>query len=134
LRGFTVHACSDITGFGLLGHATEIASKSGVRLVVDADVIPWLPGAQRYAHEERLPGGAYRNRQYYEPLAECGVTFGAGVSAINQQLLFSPETSGGLLAAVPPDEAPAVLTEFESRGLPIWRVGHVEIGRGIDVR
>lgn len=133
-REVGVHACTDVTGFGLLGHATEVAIKSGVAIEIDHAAIPWLPGVARYAAEGRFPGGADRNREYYEALPEVGVTFVDGVAADIQQLLFSPETSGGLLLTVAPERGDALLDAFAAGGHGIWELGTVRAGRGILVR
>jgi selenide,water dikinase len=129
-----VHACTDITGFGLLGHATEVAVKSDVAIEIDHSAIPWLPGVDRYAAEGRFPGGANRNRDYYETLPEAGVTFSEGVSAEIQRLLFNPETSGGLLLSVAAERGDALLDAFAKAGHGIWELGTVRDGRGIVVR
>ena len=129
-----VHACTDITGFGLLGHATEVAVKSGVAIEIDHTAIPWLPGVDRYAAEGRFPGGANRNRDYYETLPEAGVTFADGVSSEIQQLLFNPETSGGLLITIAAERGDTLLAAFADAGHGIWELGTVRDGRGIVVR
>jgi selenide,water dikinase len=129
-----VHACTDITGFGLLGHATEVAVKSDVAIEIDHSAIPWLPGVDRYAAEGRFPGGANRNRDYYETLPEAGVMFAEGVSAEIQRLLFNPETSGGLLLSVAAERGDALLDAFAKAGHGIWELGTVRDGRGIVVR
>ena len=129
-----VNACTDITGFGLLGHATEVAVKSGVALEINASLIPWLPGAERYAADGRFPGGAGRNRDYYEPLPEVGITIGESVPSDIARLLFSPETSGGLLLSVPSERAQALRDAFSGAGCELWEIGGVREGRGITVR
>ncbi len=132
-REVGVHACTDITGFGLLGHATEVAVKSGVAIEIDHAAIPWLPGVARYAAEGRFPGGANRNREYYETLPEAGVTFADDVAPDIQRLLFNPETSGGLLLAVAADRGDALLEAFAAAGHGIWEIGTARDGRGIVV-
>jgi selenide,water dikinase len=129
-----VHAATDVTGYGLLGHASEMAVKSGVALELLAAAMPWLPGALRYAAQRRYPGGAQRNRAHYERDAECGVTFDAAVPRDVQRLLFSPETSGGLLLAAPAARGDELLTAARSAGQEIWEIGVVREGRGIHVR
>jgi selenide,water dikinase len=133
VREVGAHACTDITGFGLLGHATEVAIKSGVALEIVADAIPWLPGARRYATEGRVPGGSGRNRDFYEPLTEAGVTLPADIPDDIATLLFSPETSGGLLLAVPEELASAMRDAFAEAGHGLWEIGAVREGRGIRV-
>jgi selenide,water dikinase len=128
-----IHSCTDVTGFGLLGHATEMAIKSGVGMELESGALPWLPGTERYAAEGRLPGGMTRNRDFYAQLPECGVTFQATVSQTIQELMFNPETSGGLLIAVPKERAEALTTAFAGAGHGLWRIGRVTGGRSIHV-
>ena len=128
-----VNACTDVTGFGLLGHATEMAIKSAVGIELDSTVLPWLSGTERYAAEGRLPGGMGRNRDFYEKNPECGVTFAESVSQTTRELMFNPETSGGLLLAVPEERAEALTTAFSGAGHGLWRIGRVIGGRAIHV-
>jgi len=124
-----VHACTDITGFALLGHGYEMAEKSGVRLRLYADRLPFLEGALQYAEDWLFPGGACRNQKYYERW----VDFAPSVSEEMQMLLFTPETSGGLLIAVPRFEAQALLRRLEEGGDRGWIIGEVVEGEGIEV-
>ena len=91
------HALTDITGFGLLGHAWEMAQAGGVRFQFEAAQLPLLPGALAYAEAGAFPGGMGRNRDFFAPHVQF-----VGVADVWQKLLWTPETSGGLLAAVPP--------------------------------
>ncbi len=134
IRASGATACTDITGYGLLGHLTEMAVKSGVGFDVDAAALPWLPGAMRYAAEGRFPGGSDRNRDYYEPLPECGITHDAGLSEETVRLLYSPETSGGLLVSIGDADADALVTAFAGAALPLWEIGRARDGAGIAVR
>lgn len=134
IRDVGVHACTDITGFGLLGHATEVALKSGVALEIVAEHVPWLPGVLTYAADGRFPGGAHRNRDHYTMEPECGVTIATSVPEDVARLLFSPETSGGLLVSVPIASADALRDAFSDAGHDIWEIGSVSEGRGITVR
>ncbi len=93
------HSMTDITGFGLLGHAHEMAHLSLVDFRIDMDKLPWLPGAIGYGQAGAFPGGMARNLDYYSRW----VTFGEGVSVLMQDMLWTPETSGGLLVAVAPE-------------------------------
>jgi selenide, water dikinase len=95
-RSFAVHACSDVTGFGLLGHAVEMAMGSGVSLVLDATALPLLPDAPALAARGFVTGGCGRNRLY---LADK-VVVERGVNPALQEVAFDPQTSGGLLIAV----------------------------------
>ena len=124
-----VHAVTDITGFALLGHSYEMATKSGVRLVFDLAALPFLDGAMAYAEQTLFPGGTCRNEDAYRH----GVTFGPSVSEDVQQLLFTPETSGGLLISVSPDKIDALCALFAQHDHPCWVVGKVVEGEGIEV-
>ncbi len=90
---------TDITGFGLLGHAHEMAEQAGVDFRFALDKLPFLPGAIGYGKMGTFPGGKGNNNVFFDP----HVTFGDGVSILMQDMLWTPETSGGLLAAVPPE-------------------------------
>jgi selenide,water dikinase len=124
-----VHACTDITGFALLGHGYEVAEKSGVRLEFQFDRLPFLDGAVEYADQWLFPAGTCRNEEAYGD----GVTFDEHVSEEMQQLLFTPETSGGLLVSVPPDKIEALLDLFAQEGHPAWMIGQVVAGQGVHV-
>ncbi|GAG12477.1 unnamed protein product, partial [marine sediment metagenome] len=112
LRGATLHAVTDITGFGLLGHAWEVASKSGLRLQVRFDDLPFHPGALHYADELLFPAMANLN------MADYGehVIFAKRLEYERQLLTFCPETSGGLLISLSPQEAEAFLARYEALG------------------
>jgi len=125
-----VHGGTDVTGFSLLGHGAEIAAASGVRLQFDYGRIPILEGAKRYAREWHFPGGASDNRLYFQGQ----VTVEGKLEEWELMLLFDPQTSGGLLLSVPEARAAALLAEAEKDGFPIWEVGRVVEGAGIEVR
>jgi selenide,water dikinase len=114
-------SATDITGFGLLGHATEMADGGGVTFVLRLDVIPFLPGVEGYADQWLFPGGSAANQQAYE----AGVRFAAGITAEEKMLLFDAQTSGGLLIAVPEGQLDAFATEMDQRNAPWWHVGAV---------
>ena len=97
IQAVGVHACTDVTGFALLGHGMELATKSDVRLRLYVDALPFLAGAARYADEGRFPGGTCSNQRAYERQ----VDYAPSITETTRQLLFTPETSGGLLVAVP---------------------------------
>jgi selenide,water dikinase len=124
LRGAT-----DITGFGLLGHAQEIAERSGVRLVLAVADLPFLPGAVGYADDWLFPAGTCHNERGYAHAVE----FVADLSEEMQQLLYTPETSGGLLLAVPPERLAEWEQQCATARQPFWQVGRVEEGRGVAV-
>ena len=122
-----VHACTDITGFGLLGHGLEMARGSGVDLVLNAGDIPVLPQTRELAAMGLVPGGAYNNRHY----VENSVSIDAGVSEALQDILYDPQTSGGLLIAVGKDRVKSLLDDLFARGVKAARViGRVEAGSG----
>jgi selenide, water dikinase len=129
-----VNGCTDITGYGVIGHAMEMALKSEVQIVLDAKNIPVLDGAERYAAEGRLPGGANRNREYYSHPDSGGLSIDPLVPQITADLLFDPETSGGLLITASDMRAEALKTAFQAMGEPIWEIGRVGAGSGVKVR
>ncbi len=130
-RAAGVRACTDVTGFGLMGHATEMSIKSGVQLRISTSNVPLLPGAERYAEEGRIPGGGHRNMDYYETLPECGVSSEVSLPEWQKALLFGPETSGGLLIGIDKSAASSLEAEFASRGIDVWKIGEVVDGLGI---
>jgi selenide,water dikinase len=124
-----VHAATDITGFALLGHGYEVAEKSGVELRFYLDKLPFLDGAMGYAAQGLFPGGTCRNEDAYEH----GVTFAPQISEKIRQLLYTPETSGGLLISVAPGKVEALTALFAQEGHSCWVVGEVAAGSGIRV-
>jgi selenide,water dikinase len=124
LRGAT-----DITGFSLLGHGWEICQASGVGLRFDFASLPFTKGAQRYAQEFIFPGGASDNRMYYGK----HVHFDSRLDEPSQMLLFDPQTSGGLLLAVPPDKLSGYQKRAAELQQPVWLVGEVLPGNMIEV-
>ncbi|GAC1384765.1 MAG: selenide, water dikinase SelD [Herpetosiphon sp.] len=126
-----VHAVTDITGFGLLGHAAEIARNSAVGLCITAKAVPFLPGALAYAQEGILPGGLNRNRVYLE--TDGYVRYGAKVEEATIRLLHDPQTSGGLLILLPPDAATRLQALYAATGQSCWQIGEVTSSIGIEV-
>jgi len=120
-----IHAVTDVTGFGLLGHAREMAAGSGVSLRIDHAKVPLLPGAREAAHGGFLAGGLQSNREF---VASC-VEFAANVDEDSRALLFDPQTSGGLLIAIAPDNASALCAELHRRQIPASPIGEVVPGR-----
>ncbi len=116
-----IHAVTDITGFGLLGHAREMAAGSGVSLEMDHAKIAYLPGAIQAAREGHLAGGLKNNREF---VGEC-VGFAESVPEEFRNLLFDPQTSGGLLAAIAREAADRVLAALERRGVAARAIGAV---------
>ena len=121
-RAFEPHAVTDVTGFGLLGHVYELATRSHVRIELDAGSLPALPGALELAGEGIRTGGDARNRAY---VGRALTVDGAGEDRV--ALAFDPQTAGGLLLALPPERAGAF--EDAAGGLAI-RVGRVAAGDG----
>jgi selenide,water dikinase len=115
-------AATDVTGFGLLGHATEMAEASGVTLRFQFDRVPFITGAQIYADAWIFPGGSINNRLAYEK----GVHFADGTPEAVQMLLFDAQTSGGLLIALPAAQRAAFAAAMETRSAPWWEVGVVQ--------
>ena len=124
-----VHACTDVTGFALLGHAEEMARAGDVRMVIEASRAPELPGALEYIRAGHITGGAGRNREGLTGK----VTLPKGLAEELEHLLFDPQTSGGLLVALPPERADALASALEADGLLAARIGRVEAGTGVVV-
>ena len=127
-----VHACTDITGFGLLGHAAEVATKSGVGLRLNASAVPFLPGAARYAAAGQIAGGLLRNREFFA-VADGGIRMDPGVDADVATLLYDPQTSGGLFLTIAPEQADTLRAAFAAGELPLWEIGEVVPDAGIVV-
>lgn len=108
-EGFYIHACTDVTGFGLLGHCVEMAGASGVSFHLSVQDIAFLDGAAEYAKMGLVPAGAYRNREYAGDAVEAGET-----QECYLDLLYDPQTSGGLLFSVGAEDAPALLEALEN--------------------
>ena len=115
-----VHACTDVTGFGLLGHGFEMAQGSDVELHISVGSVDLLPEALEFARMGVLPAGMYRNRTFAEPAVDAGT-----VETAAQDLLFDPQTSGGLLMAVAPEDADALLAELAPVVPSAQRIGTV---------
>jgi len=113
MRGYPVHACSDVTGFGLLGHALEMASGSGVTVILESAKMPLLPRARHLAEKGYLTGGCKRNREYLQDKITVEPSIRDGLV----ELAFDPQTSGGLLIAVPQKSAPKLVADLQAAGL-----------------
>jgi selenide, water dikinase len=118
---FEIHAATDITGFGLLGHLRELAAGSKVSVAIDSSRVQLLPGALGYAGEGFLPAGLKRNLEF---IGGC-VEFAPAVSAGLRSLLFDPQTAGGLLFAVAAAQAAALLAALAAAGVPAAEIGEV---------
>jgi selenide,water dikinase len=126
---FGVHSGTDVTGFSLLGHASEIAFASEVALRFSLDKIPLTRGARAHADDFVFPGGSADNRLHFGPQ----VKFASGIDEASQLLLFDAQTSGGLLLAVPPENVDGLLERAAKIDQPMWIVGEVLPGHGIEV-
>ena len=128
LRAFAPHAVTDVTGFGLFGHAYEVALGSGVRIVLDADRLPAIDGALDLARKGVRTSGDPRNRDF----AGHRVTL-EGVSDSLVALGYDPQTAGGLLVSLPSVQGAALEAEFARRRLFLRKIGSVEEGSGLRV-
>ena len=128
LRPFEPSAVTDVTGFGLFGHAHEMAERSGVRLRLDAGALPALPGALEVAGAGERTGGDRRNREF---AAHAVALDGAPEDVV--ALGFDPQTAGGLLVALPASRVAVLAAAFRERGLFVARIGSVEEGAGVAV-
>ncbi len=122
-------ALTDITGYSLIGHGYEMAAAGGVAFRFDASSLPLLPGALEYADRGIVTGGAARNRQYLAGK----VRIADGISDAMGHVLFDPQTSGGLLFAVAPEQAKDVEQRFAAAGEAVWQVGEVVDGERVEV-
>jgi len=130
LRPFMPSAVTDVTGFGLLGHAFETASRSGVRILLDAATLPAMPGALDVARAGEQTGGGGRNRDFAGGHVDVVEDVPEEVVAI----AWDPQTSGGLLVSLPRDRAAVLQASFDAAGLFLARIGSVEAGSGVQVR
>ncbi|MGA2640250.1 MAG: selenide, water dikinase SelD [Spirochaetia bacterium] len=127
LRDFPLSACTDVTGFGLLGHACEMAAGSPCNIRIDWRTVPLLPSARDYAVMKKVPGGTKRNRSFR-------LKFITGERTADEDLvniLFDPQTSGGLLAAVKSGEAESALAALRAAGVPAAIIGETVPGTGL---
>jgi len=113
MQGYPVHACTDITGFGFLGHLAEMVDASGYGVRIKADGVPLYPEALEYAAMGLVPAGAYRNRDFRLFM----VDFASSVERVLQDVLFDPQTSGGLLICVAPEKAEDLLKDLRAKGI-----------------
>jgi selenide,water dikinase len=118
---FAIHAVTDVTGFGLIGHAREVALASGVSLRLHAHRIPLLEGAFECVRAGHIPGGLKANREF----AECVVGYEDGVSDEVKAILFDPQTAGGLLISVAPEDATELIRAGSAMGVHAVEIGEV---------
>ena len=126
---FDLRGGTDITGFGLLGHSLEMANASGVSLHIEYSKLPFLSGARGYAEKGIFPGGAFDNKIHFEKQ----VNFNQNIDEPSQMLLFDPQTSGGLLLGVHPDKISEFQKRAEEMHQPLWVIGNVRSGQGVEV-
>jgi selenide,water dikinase len=124
-----VRAATDVTGYSLLGHGCELAEASGVGLRLYLKSIPFLSSARHYALGGFFPGGSADNRLFFSDR----VHFAPGIDEYDQMLLFDAQTSGGLLLCLPPSARAAFLSEARQVGQPVWEIGEVVDGSGVEV-
>lgn len=120
LKKYHIHACTDVTGFGFGGHGTEMADGSSKTLVIDSRSLPILPDAEEYASMGLIPAGAYRNREFASRSGYISST-----ELWLEDLIFDPQTSGGLLVSVPAQEADALLEELKELSSHSSLIGEV---------
>lgn len=126
LDGLKVHACTDITGFGLLGHLKELCSVGEITAIVNVNAVPLLPGALTYSREKAHAGGLKNNREF----AECAVEHAGDLDLDLEALLYDPQTSGGLLVAIDSADAPEAIVRH--RGF--HRIGKIVPREGKPIR
>ena len=125
MRECRASAATDVTGFGLIGHATEMARGADVTIRLDLSLIPLMPGVSDLLADGMVPAGCYRNRDHYFPLCDC--------SDLHEEALlplFDPQTSGGLLIALSEEDGGRFLAEAGRRGIFARRIGEVWLQRG----
>jgi len=113
MKDYPVHACTDITGFGFLGHLAEMVKDSGLGVQIQTSRIPILSETLDYARIGLLPAGAFKNREFYG----CRVEMAPSVDGLVQDVLFDPQTSGGLLISVQGDHGNDLLSKLKERGI-----------------
>ena len=126
---FGVKACTDITGFSLMGHGLEIARASGVGLQIEFTRLPFVSCAQKYAQMGAFPGGAFDNKHFYAG----NVQIEASLDEASEMLLYDPQTSGGLLMAVPHHQLEKLLGRAGEINQEIWVIGEAISGSGIRI-
>jgi len=129
-RGLELHACTDVTGFSLMGHACEMAEASGMTACINASNVPVMARAREMARMGLIPAGAYRNRDFFGPR----VSISDDVPLDLSDVLFDPQTSGGLLLAMPEGDADALVSRLRDTGQPASVVGSMCAHDGYSVR
>jgi selenide,water dikinase len=129
LRPLEPNAVTDVTGFGLFGHAHEVAERSGVRIRLESERFPAIDGALDLARSGIRTSGDPRNREFAGPYIELD-----DIPEALEALAFDPQTAGGLLVSVPAERGPTLEAEFAARRLFLRRIGTVEEGSGVVVQ
>ena len=114
------HACTDITGFGLLGHLAEVAETSGLSAEIDSKNVPMIPEAIQFAHMGLIPEGMYTNWEFRAPMVDA-----PGIDEDTMAVLYDPQTSGGLLIIVDPAKTEAMMAELKKLGVDAWHIGRM---------
>ncbi len=115
---YDIHACTDITGFGIMGHGYEMAEGSNMTLKLNKGSIPYIEEAREYAEMGLVPEGSYNNRAYLDGKYEL-----KNVEPWMEDILFDPQTSGGLLVSLSKEESLKLMKEFEEKNIPAWVIG-----------
>ena len=123
-----VHALTDVSGFGLLGHTHEMAHLAGVSFTLDYAALPWLAGARRYAQAGIFPGGSERNEEYFSSWVSIAPEL--ALSETDVRLLHDPQTSGGLLIAVDEAHLVELVDRLTAAGEPAHLIGQTHPGQG----
>ena len=121
-KDFHVHACTDVTGFGLGGHLIEVAKGAGLRIEIYTENIEVLDGVMEYAAMGLLPAGAHKNKRFFEP----HICVDKGTDRVRSDLMFDPQTSGGLLLFMAQDQAVQCVDIMEKNGIPAKLIGRVK--------
>jgi len=121
MKRYTVHACTDITGFGLLGHMAEMASGSGCSILLKSSCVPILPEAMEYAAIGLVPGGAHKNRKFREPM----VVMDPAIDDIMRDILYDPQTSGGLLICIKASDAASLISDLHKKKIVAADIGAI---------
>lgn len=129
-RGLELHACTDVTGFSLMGHGCEMAEASGLTALINASDVPVMARAREMARMGLIPAGAYRNRDFFGPR----VSISDDVPLDLSDVLFDPQTSGGLLLAMPEGDADELVSRLRDAGQPAALVGSMVAREGCSVR
>lgn len=129
-REFKLRAGTDVTGFSLLGHGLEMAEGADLALEIEYDCVPFVRCARKFAELGTFPGGGLDNRTYFGKR----VSFDARIDEAGRMMLFDPQTSGGLLLGVPRSQLEGVKARAVELDQPIWEIGKVMEGRGIQVK